>query len=135
MAFEFMPGVTIKDTLSFIAPGVYDDYWNVNLPNVGDEGTHIEGLTQIGGDLGHIGSDNTTIGLYSSSTCAAVAGGYNVLNLNPAVAGTNGANIMYKYKNGVLTNEPLWPWSMDQRIYNALAREGMPAFTVTDTIF
>ena len=27
-----------------------------------------------------------------------------------------GANIIYKYQNGVLTNQPLWPWPMEDRI-------------------
>lgn len=31
-----------------------------------------------------------------------------------------GANVVYRYVNGVLTNEPLWPWPMNQRILDEL---------------
>ncbi len=27
-----------------------------------------------------------------------------------------GANILYEYQDGVLTNQPLWPWPMENRI-------------------
>lgn len=29
-----------------------------------------------------------------------------------------GAEVLYRYKDGVLTNEPLWPWPMEDRIKN-----------------
>ena len=33
--------------------------------------------------------------------------------------GTNiGAEVLYRYQNGVLTSTPLWPWPMEQRICN-----------------
>jgi hypothetical protein len=28
-----------------------------------------------------------------------------------------GAQVLYRYKNGVLSNEPLWPWPMEDRIF------------------
>jgi len=33
-----------------------------------------------------------------------------------------GANILYEYMNGILTNQPLWPWPMEDRI---MAETGM----------
>ena len=51
-----------------------------------------------------------------------------------------GARVCKRYKNGVLTTEPLWPWPMDQRIRVALALAGKnpdaifggPGKTLTD---
>ncbi|MEZ4272840.1 MAG: hypothetical protein R3C68_15815 [Myxococcota bacterium] len=38
-----------------------------------------------------------------------------------ATAGENstqiGADVRYRYHNGVMTNCPLWPWPMEDRIY------------------
>jgi hypothetical protein len=34
--------------------------------------------------------------------------------------GANAANICKRYENGILTNTPLWPWPMDQRIKAAI---------------
>jgi hypothetical protein len=34
--------------------------------------------------------------------------------------GANSANICKRYLNGVLTNEPLWPWPMDERVKAAI---------------
>ena len=31
-----------------------------------------------------------------------------------------GAEVLYRYENGVLTNKPLWPWPMEDRIYKEL---------------
>ena len=50
--------------------------------------------------------------------------GRNILqaSLSPVVAGKGkdgediGANIWYRYENGVLTDKPLWPWPMNERI-------------------
>jgi hypothetical protein len=38
--------------------------------------------------------------------------------------GTNGgdigAEVLFQYKDGALTNKPLWPWPMEDRIMNEL---------------
>ena len=43
-----------------------------------------------------------------------------------------GAQVCYRYVDGVLTSTPLWPWPMDQRIYDALDDAGYTPFYVTD---
>jgi len=46
-----------------------------------------------------------------------------------------GARLRYRYVNGTLTNQELWPWPMEQRIKDELAREfGIQNFSVTNTI-
>jgi hypothetical protein len=39
-----------------------------------------------------------------------------------------------KYVNGKLTNEPLWPWPMNQRIINAMRQAGKAPVDVTKTM-
>jgi len=31
-----------------------------------------------------------------------------------------GASVLYRYENGKLTDKPLWPWPMNQRIIDAM---------------
>jgi hypothetical protein len=44
------------------------------------------------------------------------------------------AKICKRYVNGQLTNEPLWPWPMNQRIKEAMVQSGRAAVDVTQTI-
>ena len=54
----------------------------------------------------------------------------------PSIFGApgNGARVCYRYKNGVLTNEALWPWPMNQRILEATTKSGHTPVNVTATI-
>jgi hypothetical protein len=59
------------------------------------------------------------------------ANGGNILQVGlseaerPKVDGQSvGAQIQYRYVNGVLTNEPLWPWPMNERIKAAMIVSG-----------
>ncbi len=64
------------------------------------------------------GYDTTTYG----------RGGYLYIPQNSPLKGAGqngadiGANILYEYVNGQLTNQPLWPWPMEDRI---MAEKGM----------
>jgi len=42
---------------------------------------------------------------------------------------------MKRYVNGVLTDQDLRPWPMEDRIKEASSREGFGTISVTDTIF
>ena len=48
--------------------------------------------------------------------------------------GSQGANLCYRYVNGVLTNKPLWPWPMNERIKNAMIQSGRTPVDVTQTV-
>jgi hypothetical protein len=49
-------------------------------------------------------------------------------------SGDGGAQICKRYKNGVLTTEPLWPWPMNARIIEARIQSGRAPIDVTATI-
>ncbi len=57
-----------------------------------------------------------------------VYSGSNVFNSN------SGARICNRYVGGVLTNEPLWPWPMEKRIYDAMIQSGRSPINVTAEI-
>jgi len=48
--------------------------------------------------------------------------------------GSQGANLCHAYVDGVLTDRPLWPWPMNQRIREALVQSGRAPVDVTKTI-
>jgi len=48
--------------------------------------------------------------------------------------GSHGATIKFRYQNGVLTNNLLFPWTMNQRIIDAMTREGYTPFNVNTTM-
>lgn len=75
-------------------------------------------------------SDNgngwTFPGLKQGNGLAAATGGQSAFTLLPGLC--------RRYVRGQLTNEPLWPWPMNQRIKDARAASGSPAVDVTQTI-
>jgi hypothetical protein len=42
--------------------------------------------------------------------------------------------ICKRYVNGTLTSQPLWPWPMNQRIFDALGQSGRTAVDITNTM-
>ncbi|MBI1782913.1 MAG: hypothetical protein HYR66_16340 [Sphingobacteriales bacterium] len=116
-AFE-IKGIDIQNALSYIEPGSYTNIWNVNLSSVGNTTTNkLNGLTQIGGELGHISTDWTPKNVVSSTTCN----------------GTNtGTVVTKKYIDGVLTTQDLWPWPMNQRIIDAMTQGGYTGDKIID---
>lgn len=59
-----------------------------------------------------------------STIAAAIGGGNSMFNEVPGIC--------KRYQNGVLTDQKLWPWPMDQRIKDAIARTSYPAVNGTD---
>ena len=60
--------------------------------------------------------------------------GRTLLEVASPFAGSAGAQICTRYKDGILTSEPLWPWPMNQRIIDAMVQSGRNAVDVTATI-
>lgn len=116
-AFE-IKGIDIQNALSYIEPGSYTNIWNVNLSSVGNTTTNkLNGLRQIGGELGHISNDWTPQNVVSSTTCN----------------GTNTGTVVSKrYINGVLTSQDLWPWPMNQRIIDGMSQAGYTGDKIID---
>jgi hypothetical protein len=53
----------------------------------------------------------------------------------PSIFGAStGADLCYRYRDGVLTREPLWPWPMNERILKAMVDSGREPVDVTKTI-
>ena len=60
--------------------------------------------------------------------------GETSLKVDSIFAGSYGAQVCTRYKDRVLTSEPLWPWPMNQRIIDATLQSGRKAVDVTATI-
>jgi hypothetical protein len=63
-----------------------------------------------------------------------IAHGSSVSQTGDIYTNPKGARICKRYKDGVLTSEPLWPWPMNQRIIDAMKQAGREPVDVTATI-
>ena len=63
--------------------------------------------------------------------------GSEIVSRNGHLLGTpDGADIMRRYVDGILTDDPLWPWPMNQRIIDAMKLAGYDdPVDVTATVF
>jgi hypothetical protein len=118
--------VRIKDTLVYIAP-FYS--WKYPFTLAGFSGATnltVDNVTSLGaGAPSYIDArwrkTNTLLGgLYAAGETAFTT--------------TRGANLCFRYQDGALTSQPLWPWPMNQRIKDALVQAGRPAVDVTATV-
>jgi hypothetical protein len=82
--------------------------------------------TRIGGTQA-IGDEWSVTNYATGSTAGSVPNIWNG-------AGTNGARVCKRYVNGQLTNDPLWPWTMNQRIIDAMKAAGKTPVDVTKTM-
>ncbi len=87
--------------------------------------TYVTGtnLTSIGGEANTLGSLLIEKLLTLQSPEQLVAESGSILQSE------NGANVMYRYQDGLLTEAPLWPWPMNQRI------KELTGVDVTKTVF
>ena len=138
--FDFyIKGIQMKDCISFIEPGPNHSYiQNVNLESTGGSSSlnTVTNLTRIGGvqEPWTIASSWSVTRMLSSPNCSAVtANGGGILN--PANPSGLGAVVEKRYVNGVLTNENLWPWPMNQRIIDAMIQGGYTPLDITKEIF
>ena len=114
------------DNVAYVEPGTYADkktFWFRSgakpLSRIG------KNLTSIGGAGPSIANDVQTSNIEQGSS---------VNQVSSIFTGTKGARICKRYVNGVLTDQPLWPWPMNQRIIDAMKEAGKPAVDVTKTI-
>jgi hypothetical protein len=121
--------VTLEHTVSAPSTGK-----PVNLRNlVGDhksEGGPILNYrngTEIGGATSTVDSNWTVTNRATGATVNDVPNIWNG-------AGTNSARVCKRYLNGSLTNQPLWPWPMNQRIIDAMKAAGKTPVDVTKTM-
>jgi hypothetical protein len=118
---------TLKDV------AVYNEKSSIDTINLGTSsntaGLSASKITAIGARAAHINSIwNPTNIINASSVANANSQGANLFT------GTKGAQVCYRYQDGVLTNMPLWPWPMNQRIIDAMTEAGKTPVDVTATI-
>ena len=82
-------------------------------------------LTGIGGTASYYGTEWQRNSITEGASLSAVG---------TAFTSTTGAKLCSRYKDGVLTGEPLWPWPMNQRILDATAKSGSAVADVTATV-
>lgn len=88
-------------------------------------GNSATGITNIHGA--------TPAGTYNSDwTVTNLDEGQTTNDVSSIWSSSTGAQICYRYEDGVLTSTPLWPWPMHQRIYDALQTAGYRPFCVTE---
>lgn len=118
--------------------GIVSPIWPINGGTVVDN----EIVWRDNGLFNLKATNITSIGTYAASffgwnltnhfggpTLAAAYGGQT-----PFTATNGRANVCYRYVNGTLTTQPLWPWPMEQRIIDATTAAGRPVENVTETI-
>jgi len=91
----------------------------------------ITNFTSIGGAGYSISSHWQKTNVKAGSSVNAIYPQGENLFVN---SGNVGATICKRYVDGVLTQEPLWPWPMDQRTYDALQQAGKTPFHITEVI-
>jgi hypothetical protein len=117
--------ITLRHIMIYIDPANdrYNQYRGMFLGPPGGQGeTHgssAENLTSVSGPQGDYIDSHWGVG----STMSAGATRHDVVS--PWAATSIGANLCYQYKRGVVTNIPLWPWPMNERIKQATAIAGV----------
>ncbi len=133
--------IQIKDLVAYFPQGQYaskrsvflDDCWKADSGSIlcTNPQLSITNLTSIGGAGPYITSHWETTNLISSPSVSSLYSPGENLFVN---SGNVGATICKRYVDGVLTQDSLWPWPMDQRIHDALQQAGKTPFYVTDII-
>jgi len=119
--------IEIRDTAAYIEPGSYSTNTTFGLFDIsgGAQNLNANNLTSIGGAGTSISSQWQKSNVAEGSITASVGSIFT---------STQGAQICKRYKDGVLTSEPLWPWPMNQRIIDAMIESGRASVDVTQTI-
>lgn len=118
----------IANTVAYIESGSHASkkpFALMNLQTARGSNLVANNLTAIGGAPSSFGSDWQRSAIVQGASTSSVA---NVFSSQ------NGANVCFRYQNGRLTDQPLWPWPMNQRIIEATAASGRAAVDVTRTI-
>jgi hypothetical protein len=141
-----LDSVEVADTLAYVEPGSYsrvNPFGLYGLPAFPTLGLHgLTGSTERGGAVNLLARNITSIGGAGASIARAWETRNVLQGSSPAVYGsresafntTRGANLCHRYVDGVLTNQPLWPWPMNKRIIEATALSGRKPVNVTATI-
>jgi hypothetical protein len=127
--------IEFQDCISYIEGESHDDVYSFRIYPYSDNGISLKNITSIGGaGLSCPNHECDIQNHYQADTASELtANGGSVLM--PSMNGiTDGATVCYRYVDGVLTDEPLWPWPMNQRIVDAMILSGREPVDVTATI-
>lgn len=119
----------IAHTAAYIEPGSHTTKQRFALYNLQTStGRNLvaRNLTGIGGTGSFYGSEWKKSALAEGPSLSSVA--------NAFTSNGSGANLCFRYNDGVLTTQPLWPWPMNQRISEATVQSGRAAVDVTATV-
>ena len=124
-----LDSVDIEDTVAYIAPGTNPAVLPFGLYGLaGASNLRASDLTAFGGTSSVWAKEWIQSNLWSASSPAAYSSGENIFN------SSRGANLCYQYQDGNLTNQPLWPWPMNQRIKDALVQSGRASVDITAAV-
>lgn len=115
----------ISHTVVYLEPGAHESVKRFALHNLsGREGSGLlaRHLTGIGGAVSVFGSAWQKTNVVEGATPGSVS------NVFTSAAG---ARLCHRYRDGVLTTEPLWPWPMNHRIAAATTQSGRAPVDVT----
>lgn len=121
-----LSGVKYNNNVAYVEPGTYSNKFTFGLYSSSSrQNLFADNLSSIGGAGSNVSKEWQTSNISEGSSVTAVGSVYN---------GQQGSSICKRYKDGILTDELLWPWPMDQRIYNAMIEAGRTPFYVTEKI-
>jgi len=116
-----------RDCISFIQ-GHKKKGYSVSASRAG--GLELRDITSIGAHKSTF-DKCATENIYEAETGESLVSKYGHI-----LRSSNAANVWYRYENGKLTNKPLWPWPMNQRIIDATKLAGYhDTVDVTKTVF
>jgi hypothetical protein len=120
--------VEYANNVAYIEPGYHSSKRTFQLYDI-----------QGGGAQNLIASDLTAIGgagsyFHNAWQTNNIDIGVTLGDVASIFTSSKGAHVCHRYVDGVLTNEPLWPWPMNQRIIDAMIESGRAPVDVTKTI-
>jgi hypothetical protein len=119
----YVDSLEYRDNVAYIEPGSYS---NVKTFSLGRGHNLLAAhLTGIGGSGYKIAPDWNQSNIFQGTTFPIPGSIFT----SPTYA-----RVCKRYQDGQLTNEPLWPWPMNQRIKDAMVQSGRAPVDVTQTI-
>jgi hypothetical protein len=125
IAVGVVAALEVSNVVAYIQPGSHSGTNTIQLIDGLGNSLIARNITSVGGMGMRISNHWQTSQLEQGATTSTVG---NIFT------GSGEATVCKRYKDRVLTNEPLWPWPMDQRIYDAMVQAGRTPFYVTQTI-
>ncbi|MBN1672297.1 MAG: hypothetical protein JXR37_14755 [Kiritimatiellae bacterium] len=115
--------IEFRDNVAYIEPGTHTRVAPLAFShprNAEVTGRRVHGFTAVGG---------AELGARYGVELEDVEHGRSVSEVSSIFTSPHGAQVARRYVDGQLTDEPLWPWPMDQRIKEALALAGRRSVT------